>query len=94
MQWVWDAGKNRANKRKHGLDFDSARRVFKDPLASTRPDMWPYEERWQTIRIVGNAVVIVVHTAPINIEGEEIGRIISARVASRSERKAFEEGEF
>jgi uncharacterized protein len=94
MKWAWNADKNRANLRKHGLDFETAQRVFDDPLASTRLDEWPEEERWQTVGLVGPAVILVVHTAPINTEGEAIGRIITARLASRLERKAYEEGDF
>jgi uncharacterized protein len=94
MKWVWNADKNRANLRKHGLDFETAQRVFDEPLASTRLDDWTGEERWQTVGMVGPAIIFVVHAGPINMEGEDIGRIITARLASRLERKAYEEGGF
>ena len=70
--------------------------VFNDPLAASRRDLYPYEERWQTIGVIGGVVVLVVHTAPKldTIAGEEIGRIISARKATAHERRAYEEGEF
>ncbi len=44
--------------------------------------------------MVGNQVVMVVHTWPASETevGEEIGRIISARKATRREREAYEEG--
>ena len=46
--------------------------------------------------MVGTQVVMVVHTRPdIYTEtGEEIGRIISARKATRHEREAYEEGHY
>ena len=53
-----------------------------------------YEQRWQTIGMVGTQVVMVVHSWPDfdRETGEEIGRIISARKATRHEREAYEEG--
>lgn len=97
MSWIWDTEKNRANKRKHGLSFETAALVFDDPLALSRIDTAAREEeRWQTVGIVGGIVLLVVHTAPEVAEGsdEPIGRIISARKATPRERKAYEEGEF
>ncbi len=46
--------------------------------------------------MVGTQVVMLVHTWPDfdTEEGEEIGRIISARKATRREREAYEEGHY
>lgn len=46
--------------------------------------------------MVGSVVLIVVHTWPgVDFEsGEQVGRIISARKATRRERIAYEEGEY
>lgn len=96
MRWTWDHNKNHTNKRAHGLSFEAAQLVFDDPLAASRQDPYPNEQRWQTIGKVGNVVVIMVHTWP-NPEqetGEQVGRIISARKATTHERKAYEEGDF
>jgi uncharacterized DUF497 family protein len=96
LPWIWNEAKNRANQAKHKLSFELAQRVFDDPLAASRPDPYPVEERWQTIGLIGTVAVFVVHTAleadPVN--GEEFGRIISARKATTHERKAYEEGTF
>ncbi len=96
MQWIWNAGKSRENRRKHGLDFETARLVFDDPLAASRPDDHAVEERWQTIGLIRNTVIIVAHTWPQadRQTGEETGRIISARKATAHERKTYEEGNF
>ena len=96
MRWTWDENKNQANKRKHGLSFEAARYVFADPLALSRPDPYPYEERWQTIGAIGELVVFVAHTWPESDPkaGEEVGRIISARKATANERRAYEEGTY
>ena len=95
LRWTWDQGKNEANLRRHGLGFETAAFVFDDPLAATREDPYPHEQRWRTIGMVGTVVVMVVHTWPeFDMQtGEEIGRIISARKATRHERGAYEEGQ-
>ena len=96
MRWTWDPKKDRANRRVHGLSFETAALVFDDPLAVSRPDLHPDEPRWQTIGMIGTVAVLVVHTWPETdpVVGEELGRIISARKATSHERKAYEEGEF
>lgn len=96
MKWVWDTEKSRSNRQKHGLSFETAQYAFSDPLAVTRLDSYSEEERWQTIGLVGQVVIFVVHTWPgfIAEVGEETGRIISARKATAYERRAYEEGTF
>ena len=95
MYWTWDETKNRINQRKHKMPFEIAVRVFDDPFAISRSDVYPHEERWQTMGMIGNRLVLVVHTAPIyTVTGEIIGRIISARKPTRYEKRAYEEGEF
>ena len=70
--------------------------VFEDPMAATQEDPYPLEQRWRTMGMVGTQVVMVVHTWPaFDVDtGEEFGRIISARKATRREREAYEEGEY
>lgn len=96
MRWTWDDEKNRTNKRDHGLSFQAAQYVFADPLAVSRPDPYPNEERWQTIGLISQLTVFVVHTWPEfdPVTGEETGRIISARRATAHERRVYEEGTF
>ena len=96
MEWVWTEAKNRINKRDHGLSFETARLLFDDAMAMSRPDPHPDGDRWQTVGLVGHAVLFVVHTWPeLDVTYEaEIGRIISARKATSHERKAYEEGDF
>ena len=96
MRWAWDQDKNDANLRAHGLTFGDAVFVFDDPMSATQEDPYPYEQRWRTIGMVGTQVVMVVHTWPdLDTEGgEELGRIISARKATRLEREAYEEGHY
>ena len=96
MRWIWDRAKNEANLKAHGLSFEAAVFVFDDPISATREDPDPYEQRWRTIGMVGTQVVMVVHIWPeiYAATGEEVGRIISARKATRREREAYEEGNY
>ena len=96
MRWIWDPDKSRGNRLAHGRGFETARLVFDDPLATSRLDSHAHELRWHTIGMIGNVVMLVVHTwpEPDPETGEEVGRIIGARKATSHERKAYEEGEF
>ncbi|MYD16817.1 MAG: BrnT family toxin [Chloroflexi bacterium] len=93
MPWSWDPPKSEANLRKHGVSFGTAELVFDDPLSLSLPDPYPAEERWRTIGVVGNRYLTFVHT-DLEDEGQELtgmGRIISARKSTRTERKAYDE---
>jgi uncharacterized DUF497 family protein len=98
LRWVWDEEKNRTNRRDHLLSFETAQLVFDDPFAITLPDPFRSEERWRTVGSPDpstKVILFVVHTWPeIDETGEEVGRIISARKATRNERRAYEEGTF
>ena len=94
----WDEAKNAANQRKHGVSFDAAKLVFDDPLHVTRLDRIEHgEQRWQTLRMAGGVVLLLVaHTwqdsdTPTGSHAEHI-RIISARRATKPERKVYEQG--
>jgi uncharacterized protein len=91
MVFVWDERKGRINRRKHGLSFETAVRVFEDPAAISYVDrVIENEERWHTIGSAGGiAVVLVVHTVKEE-HGEEEIRIISARKATARERRVYE----
>ena len=95
MRWTWDSDKNETNKHKHGISFETAEEVFKDPLLVMFEDNESYEERWQTFGSVDSMIIVVIHTWPeYDAEFEDMGgRIISARKATRIERTAYEEGQ-
>ena len=91
MEITWDARKDRLNRRKHSISFDTALHVFDDPYHVTTQDREVDDEpRWQTIGMIeGNNVLLVAHT----IEDETGAmRIISARKATRTERRIYVEG--
>jgi uncharacterized DUF497 family protein len=90
MEFEWDASKSRRNEAKHRIGFDEAVTVFGDPLAITfpDPDHSHVELRWLTFGLTsGGRLIVVVHT-------DQAGRVrlISAREATRHERKIYEEG--
>ena len=88
----WDDDKNRKNRAKHGVSFETARLVFEDPNLITRQDRdVGGEQRWQTIGYAAG-LLTVAHT--IQQSGlSEIVRIISARRATPGERKLYEKEE-
>lgn len=92
LRFEWDAAKAAANLRKHGVGFELAVRVFSDPLAFSRQDrIEEGERRWQTLGVVDNLLLLLVaHTVREDDEGEVI-RIISAREATRKEKRDYEQ---
>jgi uncharacterized protein len=91
MRFEWDEIKNATNQRKHQLSFETAASVFDDPLHVSRADRIENgEQRWQTIGLVsGVAIVVVAHTWR-EADDDEVVRIISARKATRQERRNYE----
>ena len=60
-----DPGKAWGNRRDHGVSFEVAARVWRDPLHVILPDRWQEgEERWHAIGRVGGATLLVVHSYP------------------------------
>ena len=88
MQFEWDREKANRNLRKHGVSFDEAVIVFYDPLSATfdDPDHSVGERRFITVGYSAQGRLLAVsHTE----RGKSI-RIISARPATRHERKRHE----
>ena len=89
LLFEWDSAKARANIEKHGITFDEAATAFEDPLSLTIPDPLHSEKEERFVLIGGShrsRLLVVVHTD----RGDRI-RIISARLATRRERRNHEE---
>ena len=87
MNFEWDEAKAASNLKKHGVDFADAVGVFDDPLALSMPDDSPEEQRYAGVGAdVLGRILIVVYTN----RGDNV-RIISARPATASERRRYEE---
>jgi len=90
MRFIWDPTKADANERKHGVSFEEASTVFRDILSTTGrdPDHSVGERGYITFGVSERQrLLVVAHTE----EGGAIP-IISARRATRDERKIYEEG--
>ena len=90
MRLEWDAPKAAANLRKHSVSFEEASSAFFDPLSATGddPDHSFGERRFVTLWVSSSGRLLVVAHA----EQDDAIRIISAREATRAERKLYEEG--
>ena len=95
IEFDWDPKKAASNRLKHGITFEAAMGVFRDPLAATilDPDRGADEERWITLGRSGSgSLMLVVHTwAQIDSERARV-RIISARRPTRREARQYSEG--
>ena len=91
MEVTWDPRKAAANLMKHKVSFEEASSVLADPLAITGadPDHSVGEVRWITFGLSNRRRLLAVsHTE----EDDIILRILSARAATRPERRLYEEG--
>jgi uncharacterized DUF497 family protein len=89
LQFEWDSAKAVENLTKHGVSFQEAATVFRDPLSATGadPDHSIGEERFITFGVsTSGRLLVVAHTE----DGDTI-RIITARPATAAERKIYEE---
>jgi len=88
MNFEWDRSKADSNVKKHGITFEEAANVFGDPLAVTfrDPDHSRGERRMLTFGISHAGRLLVVS----HVERGGNLRIISARKATRAERKIYE----
>ena len=86
----WDSRKAQTNLKKHGVNFQTAASVFKDELQISIPDAG-YDERWITLgKDASGKLLVVVHTwSDANSTSAHV-RIISARSATRHERRQYE----
>ena len=89
----WDQVKAKANISKHGLDFERAATVFRDPLAVTIPDEEhsEIEHRWITLgRDASGFYALVIHTFEWLPNNRGIVRLISARRPTKMEIRDYE----
>jgi hypothetical protein len=87
----WDPDKAERNLIKHGVSFEEAGTVFDDPLFITFLDKEHSvdEERYITLGLSATGTLLLIaHTD----RGNAI-RLISARKATKNERRFYEESE-
>jgi uncharacterized protein len=90
VECEWDPSKAAANLRKHGISFAEAATALADELSITGadPDHSKGEGRFVTFGVSSaGRLLVVAHTE----RGDRL-RIISARPATKRERRIYEEG--
>ena len=85
LKFEWDEEKNQINKRKHKISFETAVYVFED---ENYIEMYDFEhskeeDRYIAIGCVGDVLFVVFTERKDNI------RLISARLATESERRLY-----
>ena len=89
LEFEWDRKKAEANRATHGIDFEEALTIFRDPLARIFEDPEHSEDEPREI-IIGHSVEQRLILVCFTVRGTRI-RIISARKATPLERKDYEE---
>ena len=94
--FTWDPDKAISNREKHGISFEQAATLFRDPLAISIYDdehSSENEGRWITLGQAENGtLLVVVHTFEETSDDAAEIRLISAREATRNERRQYEKG--
>lgn len=90
LRFEWDPEKAASNLKKHGVSFDEAAAAFRDPFAAIFDDDAHSDVEPRQI-LVGHAVTGRLLLVSFTERADTVVRIISARSASRREKKAHEE---
>jgi uncharacterized protein len=86
MGFQWNVAKSAANEAKHGISFDQAVQIFRNPWLKRPDDRRDYgETRFLALGVYDGTVLCVVYT-----ERDGDIRLISARKANRHEREAYQ----
>ena len=89
LQFEWDEKKANLNFQKHRITFEEAKTVFRDPLAYIFDDQWHSSNEQREI-IIGHdqkhRLILVCFT-----DRKQRIRIISARLATKKERRDYEQ---
>jgi uncharacterized protein len=94
IDFDWDLAKAASNAAKHGVTFEQAMAVFRDPLARSILDRDPgaAEERWVTLgETTGGDLLVVVHTWNDIDPDRILVRVISARRPTANEARQYRE---
>jgi uncharacterized DUF497 family protein len=93
FQFEWNENKAASNLQKHGVPFELASTVFNDPRLLTVADLEhsENEERWFSIGLASSGAMLSI--AYLWSEGDFATkiRIISARAATQTEIRYYEE---
>ena len=91
LSFEWDENKAKSNARKHDVTFEEASTVFADPLGAIFEDEEHSEDELREL-LIGHSVLQRLLIVSFTERGKDVVRIISARKATKRERKDYEEG--
>jgi len=89
MRFVWDPKKDELNRAKHGLSFEESTELFNsgiDYLAIYDEAHSENEDRFIAVGPIKRGVIVVAYTEP----EDDVLRLLSARMATRNERRRYE----
>ena len=89
LVFEWDEGKNRANRRKHGVSFEEARSAFMDENARVLPDPEHSEEEDRFVLLGMSTALRILVVCHCYRQQDEAIRIISARKADGEEQRQY-----
>jgi hypothetical protein len=89
LVFEWDEGKNRANRKKHGVSFEEAQSAFLDENARVLPDPEHSEEEERFVLLGLSTSVRILVVCHCYRRKDEVIRIISARKADREEQRQY-----
>ena len=89
-EFEWDPIKAASNLQKHAVSFTEAATVFFDPLSITVPD--PMHSLSEDRFVITGLSYQQRHLVVVHSDRGDRIRIISARLATSSERKKYESG--
>ncbi|MBI4745628.1 MAG: BrnT family toxin [Deltaproteobacteria bacterium] len=91
LEFSWDTEKDKANLKKHGISFKEAQTVFHDENARLIDDPDHSEEKEPFILLVLSSTLRILTVCHCYRSEDTVIRIISARKATKKERKHYEE---
>jgi len=92
IKFEWDLAKARSNLRKHGVSFEEAKSVFYDEFAIQFDDVDNSEEEDRFLMLGLSNQLRILIVCHCERESGDVIRIISARKATKKERKFYQGG--
>ena len=92
FNFEWDPKKAAANLRKHGISFELAASIFKDPNAISifDEDHSGEQDRWTTLGIAASGAILVVHHTFTTVGSDMVMiRLFSSRKATGTELRQY-----
>lgn len=91
LSFDWDEGKNKQNRKKHGIWFEEAKTAFDDPNGRLFSDQEHSDDNEDRFVLIGysstNRLLVVIHCLR---NDDSTVRLISARKATKRERMFYE----